>query len=557
MKQLSVTSFLEVVERSGLVDKDRLNQSLADLEREAGVSAITDSQVVSSHLTDVGLLTGWQRQRLLEGRAAGFFVGKYKLLDHLGTGGMSSVYLAEHIVMRRRVAIKVLPSSRVNDTSYLARFHREARAVAALDHPNIVRAFDVDNDGDVHYLVMEYVEGKDIKVLVERNGPLPYLLAADIIRQAADGLSHAHKAGLIHRDMKPANLLLDGHNVVKVLDMGLARFATDDVDASLTNDHDEKMLGTVDYLAPEQALDSHLVDPRADIYSLGCTLYFTLMGTPPFPNGTLAQRVVCHATKEPADITQKRPDVPRELLAICRRMMAKSPERRYQSADDVSRALVRWAQSYREQASQPVAAFDEELTLAPLDEHTDKMVSDSSKVVRLGKTATSVGSGDSVNSAASVTKDSDSSKSPRSSASGSGRLIKPTASDSSKTTGTGSPATGKPSARPSPGQSIPAIQSPRSTTARPIGPDRPKPKEASAFDDLLAEVAPKDALSPLGMEAELVGGAALSAGSALGTHSLRGRRASRWDSPWFLMGVGTLLAMAVIAVAVVCYVLLK
>lgn len=378
MKQLTVGNFLQILERSGLVDRSRLSQTLADLERDVGASGANDSRVVSSHLARVGLITDWQRQCLLQGRHHGFFLGKYKLLDHLGTGGMSAVYLAEHAVMRRRVAVKVLPLNRVNDSSYLARFHREARAVASLDHPNIVRAFDVDQDGDVHYLVMEYVEGRDLRVLAERNGPLPYLQAADYIRQAADGLAHAHQSGLVHRDMKPANLLVDSKGTVKVLDLGLARFSDDDEnEASLTKEFDEKMLGTVDYLAPEQALDSHLVDPRADIYSLGGTLYFALTGHPPFPTGTLAQRVVMHQTKDPTPIAQERPDVPPELAAICRKMMAKSPSHRYQTAAEVSRALADWLKRYQAALAQGQhssgSCAEEELALAPLDGEQGRM----------------------------------------------------------------------------------------------------------------------------------------------------------------------------------------
>src|SRR5581483_8966274 len=176
--QLSVSTFLDTVERSGLVEKSQLASSLSQLERDSGPQAANDSLIVSEHLGKVGLITEWQRKRLLEGRASGFFLGKYRLLDHLGTGGMSSVFLAEHPLMRRRVAIKVLPKNRVNDSSYLARFHREARACAALDHPNIVRAFDVDNDADIHYLVMEYVEGHDLNIVVDRDGPLSYRTAA-------------------------------------------------------------------------------------------------------------------------------------------------------------------------------------------------------------------------------------------------------------------------------------------------------------------------------------------------------------------------------------------
>lgn len=369
---LSVSTFLDTIERSGLVDKSQLAQSLTELERVSGSDAANDSLIVSDHLGRAGLITPWQTKRLLEGRYAGYFLGKYKLLDHLGSGGMSCVYLAEHPLMRRRVAIKVLPKNLVHDSSYLARFHREARAVASLDHPNIVRAFDVDNDGDVHYIVMEYIEGHDLKVAVERQGPLAYRTAADYIRQAADGLAHAHQAGVVHRDVKPANLLIDNKQVVKVLDMGLAR-TSDDIDASLTKDFDERMLGTVDYLAPEQALDSHLVDPRADIYSLGCTLYFSLSGRPPFPEGTLAQRVLMHQTREPEPLGAKRPDVPPTLEAIYKRMMAKSPAARYQTAGEVSAALTEWIQRFDcGETSAPVAArhadSDEELSLAPLDD---------------------------------------------------------------------------------------------------------------------------------------------------------------------------------------------
>lgn len=375
MTQPPAQQFLEVVERSGLVDKARLDREIAELEQQAGDQARQDTEVLSSHLTRKGLLTGWQSERLLEGRHRGFFVGKYKLLDHLGTGGMSSVYLAEHPVMRRRVALKVLPTNRVADSSYLRRFHREARAVATLDHRHIVRAFDVDHDGDVHYLVMEYVPGRDLKTLVEQDGPLPSRVAAEYIRQAAEGLGHAHSAGLVHRDMKPANLLIDLRGTVKVLDLGLASVA-DDIDAALSREFDDKVLGTVDYLAPEQALNSQLADRRADIYGLGCTLYFALTGHPPFPTGSLAQRIMLHQTTEPADICGERPDVPRELVAICRRMMAKSAEKRYQTMDEVSKALGLWL---RDSAAPTKTAArgttslrqpdnDEDWRLAPLDD---------------------------------------------------------------------------------------------------------------------------------------------------------------------------------------------
>lgn len=651
MKQLSVSTFLETVERSGLVDKSRLASSLSDLERRAGSSAVSDSLLVSSHLRESGLLTDWQSRQLLEGRHAGFFLGKYKLLDHLGTGGMSSVFLAEHEVMRRRVAIKVLPKTRVHDSSYLARFHREARAVAALDHPNIVRAFDVDHDGDIHYLVMEYIEGADLKTLVEREGPLAYRTAADYIRQAAEGLGHAHQAGLIHRDMKPANLLVDLKGTVKILDMGLARFS-DDIDASLTHDHDERMLGTVDFLSPEQALDSHLVDPRADIYSLGCTLYFALTGQPPFPVGTLAQRVIMHQSKEPAAIAEKRPDVPAELVTICRRMTAKSVGGRYQSAEEVAQALSQWAKNYVEGARQPAARPPKtcdsgELTLAPLDDDPKRLGksqsassskvdtsilarSDSTKVNRgasikdrppaagsgVGGQGSSIKpGGSSIKRPFGAPPGSSGIEKPASSiaesppASGS-KVVKPSASSVKGPPGgkTGENASQKPAASaldsPSkvkkPGSSIkgrtglrvakplpdatkqpsiaPADHTPRrpsvapalaagSPAATPKAPVKtpgamPATKPTTTddpfgpLDDLLTQMPPANA-AHLSLSAGGLATSDLSAGTSLtapGKKSVAGKH-SRWESPWFLILIGTALGLTIIGLAVLVRVL--
>jgi serine/threonine protein kinase len=341
MGKPTVDVFLDLVRRSGLVDKGQIDAALLKLEDQPDGRFPTDTDVVADGLVQSGLITRWQADRLLEGRHRGFFLGKYKLLDHLGTGGMSSVYLAEHVLMQRRVAIKVLPKDRVTDSSYLARFHREAQAAAALDHRNIVRAYDVDNEGNTHYLVMEYIEGRNLHFVVKEDGPLEYATAAEYIRQAAEGLAHAHQAGLIHRDVKPANLLVDPKNVVKVLDLGLARF-TDEGKNSLTVRFDENVLGTADYLAPEQAVDSHSVDARADIYGLGCSLYYLLTGHAPFPDGTLPQRLAMHQRQTPPSILLDRPDAPQELVDICAKMMAKKPDQRQQSADEVAKDLARW-----------------------------------------------------------------------------------------------------------------------------------------------------------------------------------------------------------------------
>ncbi|MFN0056521.1 MAG: protein kinase domain-containing protein [Planctomycetales bacterium] len=333
-------SFVGLVKQSGLVDHETLKRACQELrDRE---SEPVDPRAVANELVARNLLTRWQADKLLLGKHKGFFLGKYRLLSHLGSGGMSAVYLAEHVLMRRRVAVKVLPQSRVADTSYLERFHREAQAVASLDHRNIVRAYDVDQEGKNHFLVMEYVAGQSLHELVVKQGPVPYVQALEYIRQAAEGLQHAHKMSMVHRDIKPGNLLLDERGTIKLLDLGLARFFADREQASLTIMHDEKVLGTADFLSPEQAIDSHQVDIRSDIYSLGCTLYFLLTGHPPFPEGTLAQRLLAHQTKQPNSIRQDRPDAPDGVVAILDKMMAKNPDERYQTARDAATAMLEW-----------------------------------------------------------------------------------------------------------------------------------------------------------------------------------------------------------------------
>ncbi|MBI1347385.1 protein kinase [bacterium] len=344
-QKLSGESFLAVLNKSGLIEPQRLHQ-LVDAYSAAGGDR-EDTGRLAEALVEKQAITRWQADKLLQGKHKGYFLGKYRLLSLLGRGGMSSVYLAEHVLMRRHCAIKVLPAKRVGDSSYLARFHREAQAVASLDHPNIVRAYDVDHqtdrDAEIHFLVMEYVEGLSLQELVAKQGPRSFSDSADFVRQAALGLAHAHKAGLVHRDIKPGNLLLDKRGTVKILDLGLARFFSADGDQeALTIQHDEKVLGTADYLAPEQALDSHSVDARADIYALGCTLYFLLTGHAPFTEGTLAQRLMAHQTKEPPDVVLDRPDMPASLQPILKKMMAKQRDDRFQTANDVSEMLLGW-----------------------------------------------------------------------------------------------------------------------------------------------------------------------------------------------------------------------
>lgn len=341
----SITSerFVEMVARSNLVDEATQERFLKKVREKCEGNLPVSSKKLALAYKKAGLLTDWHIEKLFTGKYKGFFLGKYKLLGHIGSGGMSSVYLAEHIGLGDKRAIKVLPKKRVNDASYLARFKLEAKAIASLNHPNIVLAHDIDNDGDVHYIVMEYVDGVDLQVLVRRDGPLDFSTAAELISQAARGLAHAHNRGVVHRDVKPANLLIDSDGRVRLLDMGLALVSKTGDDESLTVANNENVLGTADYLAPEQALNSHTVDHRVDIYGLGCTLYFLLTGRPPFAEGTLAQRIAKHQNEMPKAIRELRSECPGELEGIVVKMIQKDPRYRYQNATDVAEVLEKFA----------------------------------------------------------------------------------------------------------------------------------------------------------------------------------------------------------------------
>ncbi len=333
----TIAELADLIRKSGVVEDSRLNEYLRQIQSVQPTP--TDPRKCAAQMIRDGLLTQFQAENLLAGRWKRFFIGKYKVLERLGHGGMAQVFLCEHKIMKRRVAVKVLPTARAEEASSLERFHREARVVAALDHVNIVRAFDVDQDDQLHFIVMEYVDGVNLQDLVKRIGPLPPLRACHYIRQAALGLQHAFDAaGVLHRDIKPSNLLVDRQGVVKILDMGLARFFHDHEDL-LTKQYDETVLGTADYLAPEQAVDSHSVDIRADIYSLGGTFYFLLTGQPPFPQGTVAQKLIWHQTREPKSINAYRNDVAPEIVAIVERMMAKSLDARFRWPREVAEAL--------------------------------------------------------------------------------------------------------------------------------------------------------------------------------------------------------------------------
>ncbi len=253
-------------------------------------------------------------------------------------GGMGQVYLAEHSTMKRRVAIKVLPPDRSKNEFARERFQREAKAAAAVEHPNIVRAFDLEMEGDVSFLVMEYIDGVTLHDLILRRGGIESGRAAHFIGQIASGLEAIHSYQLVHRDIKPANLLLDRAGVVRILDLGLVRSELDD--DALTRGEGAKMLGTADYLAPEQAIECSKVDSRADLYSLGCTAYFLLTGQPPFPADKVSQKLIAHQTKAPQPIQELCPAIPEGFAQIIHRLLAKKPADRFQTARELLDALI-------------------------------------------------------------------------------------------------------------------------------------------------------------------------------------------------------------------------
>ncbi|HEV3237480.1 MAG TPA: serine/threonine-protein kinase, partial [Gemmataceae bacterium] len=334
----TIGEFLDLVRKSGVLEDKRLDVYV-DKATAANVLPQEPSKLAGLLVRD-GILTHFQAEQFLQGKWRRFTIGKYKVLERIGSGGMGSVYLCEHKLMRRRVAVKVLPTAKADDTSSLERFHREARVVAALDHINIVRAYDVDQDVNLHFLVMEYVDGASLQEMVKRGGIMDVTRAAHYMRQAANGLQHGHEtAGIVHRDIKPGNILVDRNGIVKILDMGLARFFHDEEDI-LTKKYDENVLGTADYLAPEQALDSHSVDVRADIYSLGATFYYCLTGKSPFNEGTIAQKLIWHQTRQPKPVRSIRPEVPQAIEALIEKMMAKDPNQRFQTPLEVAEALA-------------------------------------------------------------------------------------------------------------------------------------------------------------------------------------------------------------------------
>jgi serine/threonine-protein kinase len=302
--------------------------------------------------------------RLLEGRVMpGDRLGQFELVEYVGGGGMGRVFRATDTHLGRTVALKILPPEQATDPDALQRFQNEAQSAARLDHDNIARAFYVGEDRGLHFIVFEFVEGVNVRVLVEQKGPLPLDEAISYTLQIAEALAHADARCVVHRDIKPSNVLITPEGRVKLIDMGLARLRqTDPAVADLTASG--VTLGTFDYISPEQARDPRNADIRSDIYSLGCTFFFMLAGQPPFPEGTVLQKLLQHQGDEPPDIVQFRPELPEESSRVLRKMMAKDPARRYAGPADLVADLLLLAEEIGLRPMSPTSR----IWLVPQDE---------------------------------------------------------------------------------------------------------------------------------------------------------------------------------------------
>lgn len=335
-------TFLKNLHKSGLLGSRELEEALPRLPPTQRGRSLARAMV------RMGLLTKFQAERLLAGRTSGFMLGQYRILEQLGQGGMGRVFKAMHQTMNRIVALKLLAPHLVRTPKARQLFRSEVQNAARLHHPNIVTAYDANAIGDRHYLVMEYVDGPNLDQLVREKGPLPVELACEIIRQAAIGLQYAHEMDTVHRDIKPANLLVQRNPktdgiTVKILDFGLARLHDPEKDPDAPPVKERTVLGTPDFLSPEQGQGVHDVDIRSDLYSLGCTFYYLLVGRVPFPGGTSLEKLERHQKEDPALLENYRPDVPETVADIVRRLMAKDLAKRFQTPQDLSNALTPFA----------------------------------------------------------------------------------------------------------------------------------------------------------------------------------------------------------------------
>src|SRR5579883_2208694 len=336
--QPTVEGFLKTVLRSGLLDRGQLQEALRDVP----LNRRDDPQALADHLVRKGKLSRFQASRILKGIGRGLLLSHYQVLAPIGRGGMSTVYLARDDRSGELVALKLLPPSRWRDQErLLARFQREMELSRLVAHPHLAWTHESGFCMGVYYIAMEYIPGKNLSRIVAEGGPLKVPRAARLMAEVASGLEHSHNQGLIHRDLKPSNIMITPNDHAKVLDLGLALMEGEEAEQDVIGGQGY-IVGTMDYIAPEQTTDSTAVDGRADIYALGCTLYFALTGRPPFPGGTGRDKIRRHRQEEPTPLRELAPDVPVGFARLIERMMAKDPAQRPPSAVAVEDELRAW-----------------------------------------------------------------------------------------------------------------------------------------------------------------------------------------------------------------------
>lgn len=336
-------TFLKRLKRTGLLSEKQIDAVAAEFNLSREPSPAVSAQV----FVDCGLLTPFQAEQIVSGQHHGLVIDDYEILELLGAGGMGRVYIARDRRNGERVALKTLTGRYQQDPSLRTRFRIEAMAGMKIKHPRVVRAFKLGHSdgvaGEIEYCVMELVEGINLMELVELLGPIPWPQACDIICQATAGLQEAHKAGLIHRDVKPGNLLIDHRGEVKLLDFGLAHNDADGDEFSLAMVYGQQCVGTADYIAPEQAINSYKVDGRSDIYGLGCTLYFALTGQVPYSESSVVGKLRAHCTQRIRPLREVVPDAPPMLEKILAHMVARNPDQRFKHAVALYLALQPFA----------------------------------------------------------------------------------------------------------------------------------------------------------------------------------------------------------------------
>lgn len=336
-----VKSFLKTILRSGLLDQEQLEAIL----RRVPPDLRKDAETLAEHLVKTGTLSRFQAHKLLRGTALGLVLGPFQVLAPIGRGGMSTVYLARDTRSQLLLALKVLPPKRAREEDrVLARFRREMEMCQRVAHPHIAWTYEVGVYRGVYYIAMEYIPGRSLRRLVSEKGPLSVSHAARLFAEVAAALDHAHTQGLIHRDLKPSNILITPHDHAKVLDLGLAMVQGEEGADRQVVGGQGYVVGTMDYIAPEQTEDAAAVDPRSDVYALGCSLYYALTGQPPFPGGTSREKIHRQRTEEPVPLTELVPSIPPDFAALVARMMAKRPEERIATAAEVRQELLAYAQ---------------------------------------------------------------------------------------------------------------------------------------------------------------------------------------------------------------------